>query len=81
MTILERPVADAGIHETGITMDGAQSHSMDPAIQTLDGDHLTEGAKNKIKINAVQTEEAQHKNKSRDASQLFTLGDRSIIGK
>lgn len=81
MTILEGPVADAGIHDTGITMDDAQSHAMDPAIKTLDGDDLTQGAKNRIKVNAVQTEKDQYKNKSLDVSQLFRLGDRSIIGK
>ena len=82
MTILERPVTDGiGIMENGITMNGVDSHAMDSAtVEATKALALDEPQKDDLKVKVVEKEKVLHQKKSRDASQLFNLGDRTVIG-
>lgn len=82
MAILESSVADGiGILENGIATHGFQGHAMAPTqVKALNGD-INEPAKDALKIEVVEKEKNLHKQRSRDASQLFKLGDRTILGK
>lgn len=81
MTILEAALSDgSGILENGVGMTGVQSHGMDPTQAKALVQGMDEHSKDALKVKAVQEEQALHQQKARDASQLFKLGDRTIIG-